>query len=1227
MNNLSRAFYIQTPFFRAGLLFILFGIIQSLFFFTFYARFGDFAAAFALVPVVAAGWLLGRQAALAAGLAVVLSNIVLFATAGSSTGVNGWVMPGSLLTVFAGLIAGWAGDHIRALQAEIERRHQAEQLTILLETTRAAAATLDLDDLLRLVAERIVNALQVTECVWSRWDREADALVTLLDFSLKDLDYIEPPGTISPLSQYPLARQVLTSGEPTTVFVYDPKADPAEVAFLKQFGVRSAFIFPLAAANQVVGLVELYDLEQERGLTGEESALCQALLSQIAAVIVNANLFKESRYQTLQLATLNELAGEINMSLDAAEVCRLVTNRLHTAFGFHNVAVFTADYQAQELVICANAGAYDHLAADVGSRVPFAKGIMGRAVRTGQAVIANDIREYPEFFSLDDMVIRSEAVLPLIANQEILGVLNIDSDQLNAFGKKEVALLTTVANQLSTALQKARLFAESQEEIEERKRAEASLRQQNLTLELLAEISRELAVSFKINPVLDTVVRLAGQALDLTSVYICDWNKGTGLSTVLAEYISNEASSQEKLSDLGRVSHLLQGFDDTAEWLQKASNYQMRHLNNPDLSPAERAYMAHRGVQSIVYVPLWVGQQAIGYLEGWESRRKRHFSPYEIGLLQAIGRQISIGVYNARLYESVRQSEEQFRLVFELAPSGMIIASLDGRFQKVNQAYCTITGYSPDELIGRPVIEKTHPEDVDVTVEMIRQLREGEVAHFSIQKRYIRKDGATAYAILQVVRVVDNAGEPLHFVAQVIDITQRTLAEEELYRNTFYDSLTGLPNRALFLNYLQRAIGRTGRQSRYSFAVLFLDLDRFKIINDSLGHSAGDQVLKGVAHRLSTCIRPGDVVARLGGDEFAILLDDIVHIGEAQLMVDKVQEALRKPIFLNNHELALSGSIGITVNTARRHNPEDYVRDADIAMYKAKLQGGGRSEIFANHMHVLALDRFRLETELRQAINQEELVVYYQPVLSIPNGQLCKVEALLRWPHARQGFIPPAEFIPLAEETGLIHPISHWLIDTACKQVKAWHDLGYRLRLAINVSVHQFQFQNLPAVIQATLAKTGLPATDLELEVTESIALLSENFSIAPLQKLSEMGVTISIDDFGTGYSSLSRLRSLPIHTLKIDRSFISNMMTNANNKAIVTAIITMAHGLQLKVVAEGVESAEQYIFLREQACDEAQGFLFSPPITAERMIELLPRRDLWLPELQHAYVPETDAL
>ena len=637
----------------------------------------------------------------------------------------------------------------------------------------------------------------------------------------------------------------------------------------------------------------------------------------------------------------------------------------------------------------------------------------------------------------------------------------------------------------------------------------------------------------------------------------------------------------------------------------------MAHVRDPELPWNERSHMEQYGVQSIITVPLWVYERPIGYLEGWESRRHREFAPHEIELLQAVARQVAMSINNAMLYESVRKNEEQFRLIFELAPTGISIVDLDGRFQQVNQAFCETIGYEAEELQGLAMIDISHPEDVDTNLALDRQLARGEIPYFSMEKRYIHKEGHVIYAILQVTLVKDDAGEPLHFIGQIVDITQRKKAEEQLRHNAFHDALTNLPNRALFLDHLQRAIGHTTRHGRYAFAVLFLDLDRFKVINDSLGHTVGDELLKIVGRRLLACVRPGDTVARFGGDEFAVLLDGIKHIGEAQLIADQIQYSLGIPTQLNDHELALSGSIGITINTSQLKKPEDYVRDADTAMYRAKEGGGGRFAIFDDQMHLHALDRLRLETDLRQAIQQQELVIYYQPVISVADGRISKVEALLRWPHPEMGLIPPSQFIPLAEETGLINPLGQWLLGTACAQAKAWHDMGHPIRVAVNISVRQFQYQDLPALVEKVLTETQLTPSALELEITESIAMLNDDFSTVPLQKLSHLGVTISVDDFGTGYSSLSRLKSLPIHILKIDRSFITDILADPNDEAIVIAIITMAHGLQLRVVAEGVETAEQLAFLRDQGCDEAQGYFFSAPATVAEIVGLLDEYNL----------------
>ena len=1250
-----------------------------------------------------------------------------------------------------------------------QARQQTERLIILLDTARAAAATLNLERILHLVAEQITRTLQVSSCNLSRWERQMDAIVSWIEFSLVELPIPESPGTVYSLQDYPLTRNVLESGEPITLLVNDPEADPSEVALMRERGIKSLTMMPLATPDRVIGLLELADRERERNLTADEMALCQALLDQAAVFIVNASLFEETRRQTQQLAIINELAREITEASEEIEISALVAQRLHETFRYYNVAIFIADPDQHALVAQANAGTFDDLIQVGKYRQPYGKGIMGQVVHTGKPLIVNDTRGHPIFVELPGMSILSEAALPLMIEQQVIGVLNVDSDQLNAFDESDEALLVTVASQLATALEKARLFAETrrraeqleairqaslsvtsslelsrvlkailgatlgmvplesvhifiydqeqltfgavlwsdgrpntlfstprpggftytvakhgkliivpniqqhylfvdvpetwhgslagfplkigtrvvgvmtvsrsepgaftandlqtlrlladqaaiaienarlykqtQEEIDERRRVEDSLRQRNLTLELLAELSRAIAVPLKINPILSSVVRMAGQALDLTSMYLCDWNEETGLSTVLAEYISSEASPLEQLSDLGTVYHLAEDFDDSAEWLLDPSRCDVIHVRDPELSWNERSHMEQYGVQSIITVPLWVNERPIGYLEGWESRRYREFPSHEVELLQAIARQVAMSVNNAMLYESVRKNEEQFRLIFELAPTGMAIVDLDGDFQQANQAFCETIGYEAEELVGLSMTDVSHPEDIDTNLELDRRLISGELPYFSMEKRYLHKDGHVIYAILQVTLVKDDIGEPLHFIGQVVDITQRKKAEDQLRHNAFHDELTNLPNRALFLDHLQRAIGHTTRHGRYAFAVLFLDLDRFKVINDSLGHSVGDELLKIVARRLLSCVRPGDTVARFGGDEFAVLLDGIKHIGEAQLIADQIQYSLSIPTKLDDHELALSGSIGIAINTSKLKKPEDYVRDADTAMYRAKEGGGGRFAIFDDQMHLHAIDRLRLETDLRQAIQQQELVIYYQPVISVAVGRISKVEALLRWTHPDMGPVPPSQFIPLAEETGLINPLGQWLLGTACAQAKVWHDMGHPIRVAVNISVRQFQYQDLPALVEKVLAETKLPPSALELEITESIAMLNDDFSTIPLQKLSRLGVTISIDDFGTGYSSLSRLKSLPIHILKIDRSFITDIMADPNDEAIVTAIITMAHGLQLRVVAEGVETAEQLAFLRNQKCDEAQGYFFSPPATATDIVELL---------------------
>ncbi len=440
------------------------------------------------------------------------------------------------------------------------------------------------------------------------------------------------------------------------------------------------------------------------------------------------------------------------------------------------------------------------------------------------------------------------------------------------------------------------------------------------------------------------------------------------------------------------------------------------------------------------------------------------------------------------------------------------------------------------------------------------------------------------------------------------EINQRQRAEEQLRYDALHDALTGLPNRTLFMNRLIHVLARAKQDKSHLFAVLFLDLDRFKLVNDSMGHLVGDQLLLIVARRLKNCVRSGDTVARLGGDEFAILLDNIQDIQAAIRVAKDILTRLALPVKLDGHKIFTGTSIGIVLSAAHYEQAVDILRDADMAMYRAKNQGKGRYALFDNKMHTQVMGLLALETELRQAVEYQEFVVYYQPIVSLTSGEITGVEALLRWQHPQRGLLTPQAFIAQTKETGLIVPIGEWLLRTACRQIQVWHTSGYvPLRVAVNMSARQLRQQNVLALIKDTLAETGLPAHALELEITEGI--MTQNIDFMVLEELRDMGIKISIDDFGIG-SSLEGLKQFPLNTLKIDQSFVRGMTTEAGDRAIITAMINMAHGLNLRVIAEGVETEDQLAFLQGQACDEIQGYLFSRPVPAKVLTELLQEKD-----------------
>ena len=565
--------------------------------------------------------------------------------------------------------------------------------------------------------------------------------------------------------------------------------------------------------------------------------------------------------------------------------------------------------------------------------------------------------------------------------------------------------------------------------------------------------------------------------------------------------------------------------------------------------------------------------------------------------------------------DALRKSEKQFRLTFEKAPIGMAITTLDDQFQRVNLALCDLLGYTQEELIKLNLTDINHPEDFPIYQAEKYKLLSEEESDFQMENRYVSIYGRVVDTILKVVLIRDEKGTPLHFHNQIVDISDRKRIEKQLFHDAFHDGLTGLPNRALFMDRLGQALKRNLQGENQLFAVLFLDLDRFKVVNESVGHLLGDKLLISLARRLEDCVHPADTVARLGGDEFSILLENLKEQQQAIKVAEIISQKLKKPFNLDGYELFTTVSIGIAFCNQDYQQPEDLLRDADLSMYHAKDQGKARYAIFDTSMHKLAIRRLQLESELRLGIKNQEFQLYYQPITSLVTGKLSGFEALVRWLHPENGLISPAEFIPIAEETGLIIPIGNWVLREACHQLSVWHEkfpAHPPLKISINLSGKEITEPDLLEKIDQILAETGISGRQIKLEITESI--LIDNLEVATniLSELRKRDIQLSIDDFGTGYSSLSYLHRFPVNTLKIDQSFVKQMQAKDYNSEIVRAIITLAHILNMDVIAEGIETTSQLAELKLLKCEQGQGYLFSKPLSKVEAEILIRKSPQW---------------
>lgn len=801
------------------------------------------------------------------------------------------------------------------------------------------------------------------------------------------------------------------------------------------------------------------------------------------------------------------------------------------------------------------------------------EGLIGQVVRTTEPVLlpARPAPGMPAVARepwLDELRARlgSALFVPLRSRGGVIGLLVATRGHESAYTLDDLSLVQDLADRAAQQLENARLHHAVQEELAQRRRAEATLRASEARFRLLAENAEDLIFRYRLLPT---------RGFDYVSPS----------ATAISGYTPEEHYADPDL--LFKIIHP----DDRAQ-LQRQLTPQHRGTA-PLGAPRDSGLLRWCRKDGRV---IW-GDQRITLIRDQAGR---------IVAVEGIVRDVSARV---TAEAALRTSEAILAEAERIAHLGSWEHDiLQDRLRWSDECF-RIAGRTPQGFAVTPqsVSVLLHPEDRERVALAYQAALDGGPP-YDLDYRIVRPDGVERIVHQQAEVIRDQLGRPIKALGITQDVTEQREMEAQLRRQATHDALTGLPNRTLFLSRLGDALARA-HQGGPTGAVLFLDLDRFKDVNDSLGHAAGDRLLVAVAARLRAGLREQDLLARLGGDEFTVLLERVTDPAEAARLADQLAHTLDAPIAFDGHEHLMTASVGVVLASVAYARAEDVLRDADVAMYRAKAAGKARYAVFDPPMQAAVLARLALERDLRLALERGQFGLHYQPIVDLRSGRIVKVEALARWQHPGRGLVPPGDFIPLAEESGLIVPLGRWVLGEACRQARSWVEAGTPLAVAVNLTAREFQHPALAEEVAAALGNAGLDPAWLRLEITESLAMRDAAATVATLGALRALGVETMIDDFGTGYSSLAYLQRLPVDTLKIDKAFVDGLgEEDEGDQAIVAAIITLAHALGLRVIAEGVETAAQALRLRALGCDQSQGYHFARPQPAAELMTLLER-------------------